>query len=100
MVQFGKSRHIRQLWRAQQSQAVTVNLDYLYGYAHELNLSRKSMTVALAKGDVTAARAAYHQMSENEKSAVMTQYLMYKIALQESDIQLGKQLISIHQIHS
>jgi hypothetical protein len=100
MVQFGKSRHIRQLWRAQQSQAVTVTLDYLYGYAHELTPSSKSMTVALATGDVTAARAAYHQMSENGKSAVMTQYLMYKIALQENDVELGKQLPLTHQAHS
>ena len=48
------------------------------------------MTVALSKGDLTAARAAYHQMSENGRSAAMTQYLLYKIALQENDIELGE----------
>lgn len=48
------------------------------------------MTVALARGDVAAARAAYYQMSENGKSAATTQYLMYKIALQENDTELGK----------
>jgi hypothetical protein len=47
------------------------------------------MTVALSRDDVTAARAAYHQMSENGKSAAMTQYLMYKIALRENDVELG-----------
>lgn len=47
------------------------------------------MAVALSKGDITAARAAYHQMSENGKSAAMTQYLMYRIALQENDVELG-----------
>jgi hypothetical protein len=47
------------------------------------------MTVALSRGDVTAARAAYHQMSENGKSAAMTQYLMYKIASRENDFELG-----------
>lgn len=54
----------------------------------------KSMTVALSKGDVTAARAAYHQMSDQGKSAAMTQYLMYKLALQEYDTELGKYLSS------
>jgi len=48
------------------------------------------MTVALSKGDLTAARAAYHQMSENGRSAAMTQYLMYKIAIQENDVELGE----------
>jgi hypothetical protein len=48
------------------------------------------MTVSLSKGDVAAARAAYHQMSDSGKSAAMTQYLMYKIALQENDVELGK----------
>lgn len=48
------------------------------------------MTVALLKGDLTAARAAYHQMSENGRSAAMTQYLMYKIAIQENDVELGE----------
>lgn len=48
------------------------------------------MTVAFSKGDLTAARAAYHQMSDNGKSAAMTQYLMYKIAIQENDSELGK----------
>lgn len=48
------------------------------------------MTVSLSKGDVTAARATYHQMSGSGKSAAMTQYLMYKIALQENDVELGK----------
>jgi hypothetical protein len=52
------------------------------------------MTVALSKGDVTAARAAYHQMSDQGKSAAMTQYLMYKLALQENDAELGRYLSS------
>jgi DNA-binding SARP family transcriptional activator len=77
-----------------------VILDGFYGYAHELTSSSKLMTVALSKGDITAARAAYHQMSENGKSAVMTQYLMYKIALQENDVELGKQSTLTHQAHS
>jgi hypothetical protein len=100
MVHIGKSRHIRQLWRAQQSQAVTVILDSLFGCAHELISPSKSMTVALSKGDITTARAVYHQMAESGKSAVMTRYLMYKIALQENDVELGKQLNLTHQIHS
>lgn len=52
------------------------------------------MTVALSKGDVNAARAAYHQMSSQSKSAAMTQYLMYKLALQEDDAGLGMWLRS------
>jgi hypothetical protein len=75
-------------------------LGYLYGRAHELILPSKSMTVALSKGDITTARAVYHQMSESGKSAVMTQYLMYKIALQENDVELGKHLKLTHQAHS
>ncbi|KAH0162689.1 SPO22-domain-containing protein, partial [Aureobasidium melanogenum] len=59
------------------------------GEINKAKLSRKSMTVALSKGDVTAARAAYHQMSDQGKSAAMTQYLMYKLALQEYDTELA-----------
>ncbi|KAG9530791.1 SPO22-domain-containing protein, partial [Aureobasidium melanogenum] len=59
------------------------------GEINKAKLSRKSMTVALSKGDVTAARAAYHQMSDQGKSAAMTQYLMYKLALQENDTELA-----------
>ncbi|KAI4770821.1 hypothetical protein E4T52_14181 [Aureobasidium sp. EXF-3400] len=59
------------------------------GEINKAKLARKSMTVALSKGDVTAARAAYHQMSDQGKSAAMTQYLMYKLALQENDAELG-----------
>ncbi|KAG9644000.1 SPO22-domain-containing protein, partial [Aureobasidium melanogenum] len=65
---------------------------YIFASSGEINkakLSRKSMTVALSKGDVTAARAAYHQMSDQGKSAAMTQYLMYKLALQENDAELA-----------
>ncbi|KAI4744710.1 hypothetical protein E4T50_04904 [Aureobasidium sp. EXF-12298] len=47
------------------------------------------LVVMLDYGDVTAARAAYHQMSDSGKSAATTQYLMYKIALQENDIELA-----------
>lgn len=50
------------------------------------------MTVALSKGDATAARAAYHRMSGHGKSAAMTQYLMYKLALQDNDAELGRYL--------
>ncbi|KAH0365376.1 SPO22-domain-containing protein, partial [Aureobasidium melanogenum] len=59
------------------------------GEINKAKLTRKSMTVALSKGDVTAARAAYHQMSSQGKSAAMTQYLMYKLALQENDAELA-----------
>ncbi|KAG9964353.1 SPO22-domain-containing protein, partial [Aureobasidium melanogenum] len=59
------------------------------GEINKAKLSRKSMTVALSKGDVTAARAAYHQMSDQGKSAAMTQYLMYKLALHENDTELA-----------
>lgn len=52
------------------------------------------MIVALSKGDVTAARAAYHQMSGQGRSAAMTQYLMYKLALQDNDAELGRYLSS------
>ncbi|KEQ69702.1 SPO22-domain-containing protein [Aureobasidium namibiae CBS 147.97] len=61
------------------------------GDLNKAKLSRKLMTVALSKGDLTAARAAYHQMSESGKSAAMTQYLMYKIAIQENDVELATQ---------
>jgi hypothetical protein len=47
------------------------------------------MTVAIAKGDAAYAREAYYQMSEVGKASVMTRYLMFKIALQEGDAQLG-----------
>lgn len=47
------------------------------------------MTVALARGDATSAREAYYQMPESGKSAASTKYLMYKIALQEGDENLG-----------
>ncbi|KAH0273154.1 SPO22-domain-containing protein, partial [Aureobasidium melanogenum] len=59
------------------------------GEINKAKLSRKLMTVALSKGDVTAARAAYHQMSDQGKSAAMTQYLMYKLALHENDTELA-----------
>ncbi|KAH0269856.1 SPO22-domain-containing protein, partial [Aureobasidium melanogenum] len=59
------------------------------GEMNKAKLSRKSMTVALSKGDMNAARAAYHQMSSQSKSAAMTQYLMYKLALQEDDAELA-----------
>jgi hypothetical protein len=58
------------------------------------------MTVALSRDDVTAARTAYHQMSENGRSAAMTQYLMYKIALQENDIELGMYSLLTRYSHS
>ena len=90
MVSFGNSRHICQLWRAQQSQVITVSYSDPCEDARRLIVLSKSMTVALSKGDVTAARAAYHQMSDIGKSSTMTQYLMYKIALQENDVELGK----------
>lgn len=54
----------------------------------------KSINVALTKGDLTAARAIYHQMSDQGKSAAMTQYLVYKLALQEKDAELGTYLSS------
>ncbi|KAI4718779.1 hypothetical protein E4T48_05036 [Aureobasidium sp. EXF-10727] len=59
------------------------------GELNKAKLSRKSMVVALSKGDFTAARATYYQMSDHGKSAAMTQYLMYKIALQENDASLA-----------
>ena len=65
-----------------------------------LMFSSKAMTVGLSKGDLTAARAAYHQMSENGKSAAMTQYLMYKIAIQENDVELGRYSGLVQNFHS
>ncbi|KAI5206918.1 hypothetical protein E4T38_03634 [Aureobasidium subglaciale] len=58
------------------------------GEINKAKLSRKMMTVALAKGDAASARKAYYQMPDSGKHAAMTQYLMYKIALQEGDTEL------------
>jgi hypothetical protein len=100
MVQSGNSRYLYQLWRSQQRQVVTVILDDCPKYVRGLILCSKSMTVALTKCDLTAARAAYHQMSENGKSAAMTQYLMYKIAIQENDDELGKYLELVQYLNN
>ncbi|KAI5270015.1 hypothetical protein E4T47_06531 [Aureobasidium subglaciale] len=54
------------------------------GEINKAKLSRKIMTVGLAKGDAASARKAYYQMPDSGKQAAMTQYLMYKIALQEA----------------
>ncbi|KAI4843923.1 hypothetical protein E4T44_06486 [Aureobasidium sp. EXF-8845] len=70
------------------------------GELNKAKLLRKSMTVALSRDDATAARAAYHQMSENGKSAAMTQYLMYKIALRENDVELGVYSLLTSYTHS
>ncbi|KAI5200557.1 hypothetical protein E4T39_05665 [Aureobasidium subglaciale] len=59
------------------------------GEINKAKLSRKMMTVALAKGDAASARKAYYQMSDSGKQAVMTQYLMYKIALREGNAELA-----------
>ncbi|KAH0013899.1 SPO22-domain-containing protein, partial [Aureobasidium melanogenum] len=59
------------------------------GEINKAKILRKSMTVALSKGDVTAAKAAYHQMSDQGKSTAMTQYLIYKLALQENEAELA-----------
>lgn len=56
------------------------------------------MIIALSTGDATAARAAYHQLSGHGKSAAMTQYLMYKLALQDSDAELGRGLSSCRML--
>ena len=55
----------------------------------ELTTYSKMITVALAQGNSTSAREAYYQMSESGKSAAVTKYLMYKIALREGDEALG-----------
>ncbi|KAI5240059.1 hypothetical protein E4T43_06366 [Aureobasidium subglaciale] len=54
------------------------------GEINKAKLARKMMTVGLAKGDAASARKAYYQMPDSGKQAAMTQYLMYKIALQEA----------------
>ncbi|KAK6002464.1 hypothetical protein QM012_002102 [Aureobasidium pullulans] len=60
-----------------------------FGEINKAKLLRKSMIVAFSRGDMAAVRAAFYQMSDQGQSAAMTQYLMYKLALQEDDTELA-----------
>ena len=64
----------------------------IFDNAGELNkskLGRKMMLHALANGDLVTAREAFFQLPESGKSAPMTMYIMYKLALQSGDAELA-----------
>jgi hypothetical protein len=51
------------------------------------------MLCALARQDTTAARAANFKMSQAQQDSPQTRYLMYKIALQDGDTELGENIV-------
>lgn len=59
------------------------------GDLNKSKLARKMILLALARGDTPAAREAYFQMPESGKSAPITKYLMYKVALRSDDVELA-----------
>lgn len=58
--------------------------------AHELMHDRKIIQCATSRQDYAAAREAYGKMTESGRDEPKTRYLMYKVALQSADMELGK----------
>jgi len=64
----------------------------LFASCGELNsakISRKLILCALANQDYTVAREHYFKMSDTAKAAPITRYLMYKVALRSTDVELA-----------
>ena len=64
------------------------------GHLNKSKLARKMILTALAKGDHAAAREAYFSMPNEGKSAAITKYLMYKVAIRSDDQELATESLS------
>ena len=60
------------------------------GWLNIAKIERKLLLCALRRHDLSSARELYSHMSDGSKSAPMTKYLMYKLALRSEDEDLGK----------
>lgn len=65
------------------------------GPTNGARVSRKVMMAALKRGDIDAARAAFHQLPPSAQNEGMTRYLVYKLALQSNDVQLAKECLAV-----
>ncbi|KAK3064561.1 hypothetical protein LTS18_006048 [Coniosporium uncinatum] len=59
------------------------------GELNSAKISRKFILCALGRQDYTVARKHYFKMSETAKAAPITRYLMYKVALRSTDVELA-----------
>ncbi|KAI9880695.1 MAG: hypothetical protein M1830_001328 [Pleopsidium flavum] len=64
------------------------------GSLNVAKIERKLILCALGRQDLTSARELYLQMSEASRTAPMTQYLMYKVAVRSDDEPFGKYTMS------
>ena len=55
-----------------------------------LTANSKMIMNAITSGNVSVAREAYYRMPESGKTAAMTNYLMYKLALRTGDADMGE----------
>lgn len=63
------------------------------GWLNVAKIERKLILCALGRRDLTSARELCLQMSEASRTAPMTKYLMYKVAVRSGDEDLGKYMI-------
>ncbi|KAI9844559.1 MAG: hypothetical protein M1837_005518 [Sclerophora amabilis] len=66
-------------------------LHTLFANAGDLNqgkITRKIISCAISKHDITAAREAFEHMSDQSKRAPLTVYLMFKAAVRDGDAEL------------
>jgi hypothetical protein len=61
----------------------------------KLTDTRKIIQCALSRKDYEAARSAHAQMTESGRDEPVTRYLMYKVALQSGDADLGKHVLVV-----
>ncbi|KAK2802668.1 hypothetical protein FQN50_007276 [Emmonsiellopsis sp. PD_5] len=59
-----------------------------------LKHNRKLMLCALEKNDTAKARQAFNEMPESSRSDSLTQYLMYRVALIEEDLELARDCLA------
>lgn len=70
------------------------------GELNRSKIARKIILCALARQDLPNARGTFFQMSDTGKAALMTRYLMYKVAMREGDADLTAECLDLVSRHS
>ncbi|APA16318.1 hypothetical protein SS1G_14347 [Sclerotinia sclerotiorum 1980 UF-70] len=63
------------------------------GEANMAKISRKLLLCALSRGDINSARNIFGSMSDSAKEEPLTRFLMYKVAIRSSEVELAAECL-------
>ncbi|KAK0947986.1 sporulation-specific protein 22 [Friedmanniomyces endolithicus] len=70
------------------------------GHMNKAKIGRKAIAAALARNDTNAARHAFFELPEAAQNESITRYLIFKVALRDSDYELAIKCLTLIAKHA